>query len=251
MIATSRWARCSACSESRRVPVKRQMTMIEARPSITESRPKPSSATELARIAAVIAIAPSRGHVGEAEPGQRLGAADQAVALGQLELALMPRGARAARRRQAARATAVLIAPPRRVRGARRAAGGRRRSARRRRSCARGASWRGRPLRSVRRWWPTRFSARAGDPRQVADAQLLAVAQRERDQKPRRVGERLRTSAPPLPRASRSQALCGSPRHAAGPDTADRSDRRPQAQTNGRCAEAWASGSANVRVMAP
>jgi len=45
--------------ESRRVPVKRQMTMIDARPSITESSPKPSSATEPASIAAVIAIAPS------------------------------------------------------------------------------------------------------------------------------------------------------------------------------------------------
>ena len=45
--------------ESRRVPVKRQMTMIEASASIAESRPKPSSATEPARIAAVIAIAPS------------------------------------------------------------------------------------------------------------------------------------------------------------------------------------------------
>ena len=36
-----------------------------------------------------------------------------------------------------------------------------------------------------------------GDPRQVADAQLLAVAQGERDQKPRGVGERLRTSRRP------------------------------------------------------
>ena len=51
----SRCARCSVCAESRRLPVKRQMTMIEPRPSITESRPNPSSATELA----VIAIAPS------------------------------------------------------------------------------------------------------------------------------------------------------------------------------------------------
>jgi hypothetical protein len=32
----------------------------------------------------------------------------------------------------------------------------------------------------------------AGDPCQVADAQLLAVAQRERDQQPRRVCKRLR-----------------------------------------------------------
>ena len=59
VIATSRWARCSACSESRRLPVKRQMTMIEANPSIAESRPNPSSATEPARIAAMIATAPS------------------------------------------------------------------------------------------------------------------------------------------------------------------------------------------------
>ena len=41
------------------MPVKRQITITEASASIAESRPKPSSATEPARIAAVIAIAPS------------------------------------------------------------------------------------------------------------------------------------------------------------------------------------------------
>ena len=45
--------------ESRRMPVKRQITITDASASIAESRPKPSSATEPARIAAVIAIAPS------------------------------------------------------------------------------------------------------------------------------------------------------------------------------------------------
>ena len=41
------------------MPVKRQITITDASASIAESRPKPSSATEPARIAAVIAIAPS------------------------------------------------------------------------------------------------------------------------------------------------------------------------------------------------
>jgi hypothetical protein len=42
-----------------RVPVNRQKMMTLARPSMAESRPKPSSATELARTAVTIAMAPS------------------------------------------------------------------------------------------------------------------------------------------------------------------------------------------------
>ena len=59
LVATICSARRSACSDSRRVPLKRQITITEADASIAESRPKPSSATEPASIAAVTAIAPS------------------------------------------------------------------------------------------------------------------------------------------------------------------------------------------------
>ncbi len=136
------------------------------------------------------------GHVGEAEPGQRLRAADQAVALGQLEPALLPRGVRRlGDGRQLKRRGAherhlgefevrveqpaagvgqrveddLVLAPRAREAGA----------------AQRAQVVADEVLRS------------RGDPGEVADAQLLAVAQGERDQKPRRVGERLRTSRRP------------------------------------------------------
>jgi hypothetical protein len=57
--ATSFWARVSAASENIRVPVKRQMMMVLAKPSTALSRPKPISATEPAAMPATMATAPS------------------------------------------------------------------------------------------------------------------------------------------------------------------------------------------------
>src|SRR5687767_13910211 len=58
-MATSFWARCSAACENIRPPVKRQTMTRLASPSITESRPKPIRAIELAARPATIAIPPS------------------------------------------------------------------------------------------------------------------------------------------------------------------------------------------------
>ena len=44
--ATSLWARCSALSECRRVPVNRQITIADATPSMNEASPQPTSAIE-------------------------------------------------------------------------------------------------------------------------------------------------------------------------------------------------------------
>jgi hypothetical protein len=57
--ATSFCARCSATWEKTRSPVKRQTMITDATPSITESRPKPTSAIDDATIPAVMATAPS------------------------------------------------------------------------------------------------------------------------------------------------------------------------------------------------
>ena len=58
-IATRRWARCSACSECRRLPVKRQTITRLAKPSIAESIPNPTSAIDPATSPAASATAPS------------------------------------------------------------------------------------------------------------------------------------------------------------------------------------------------
>ena len=58
-MATSCWARCSAACENTRRPVKRQMMITLAKPSIAESSPKPTSAIEPATMPATIATAPS------------------------------------------------------------------------------------------------------------------------------------------------------------------------------------------------
>ena len=59
MTATALPARASAVSDRVRVPVNRHTMITLARPSMAESRPKPSSATDPAMTAAVIAMAPS------------------------------------------------------------------------------------------------------------------------------------------------------------------------------------------------
>ena len=59
MTATAFCARRSAVWDRVRVPVNRHTMMIDASPSMTESRPKPSSATDPAMIAAITAMAPS------------------------------------------------------------------------------------------------------------------------------------------------------------------------------------------------
>ena len=58
-IATSFCARCSAVWDITREPVKRQMMITLAKPSIAESRPKPTSAIEPAMTPAAIATIPS------------------------------------------------------------------------------------------------------------------------------------------------------------------------------------------------
>ena len=58
-MATSFWARCSAVWDITREPVKRQMMITLAKPSIAESRPKPTSAIEPAMMPATIATTPS------------------------------------------------------------------------------------------------------------------------------------------------------------------------------------------------
>jgi hypothetical protein len=57
--ATSRWARSSAACENTRWPVKRQMMITLAKPSIAESSPNPTSAIEPAARPAAMATAPS------------------------------------------------------------------------------------------------------------------------------------------------------------------------------------------------
>jgi hypothetical protein len=59
LTATSCWARRSEVGLASRVPVNRQITMMEAMASIPLSRPKPSSATDPAAMAAPIATPPS------------------------------------------------------------------------------------------------------------------------------------------------------------------------------------------------
>ena len=58
-IATSFWARSSAACEWIRAPVKRQMMIALAKPSIAESSPKPTSAIDPATMPDTIAIVPS------------------------------------------------------------------------------------------------------------------------------------------------------------------------------------------------
>ena len=159
MIATAFCARRSACSDRRRVPVKRQMMMIEASASMAESRPKPSSATELARIAAVIATAPSIGHVGEAQPRQQLRPPDQTVTCVLV--------GRVCRRRSCVAAGAYspaarewssdgLLGRSVCVDECAAGVGERVEDV----SCPRAGTSARPAVRSVRRWWPTRFSAR-------------------------------------------------------------------------------------------
>ena len=58
-IATRRCARRSACSDSSRRPLNRHTITRLAKPSIAESSPKPTSATDPATSPAAIATAPS------------------------------------------------------------------------------------------------------------------------------------------------------------------------------------------------
>jgi hypothetical protein len=57
--ATAFCARASAVSDRVRVPVNRHTMITLARPSMAESSPKPSSATDPAMTAAMMAMAPS------------------------------------------------------------------------------------------------------------------------------------------------------------------------------------------------
>ena len=119
--ATSFCARCSAAWENMRAPVKRQMMMTLAKPSIAESRPKPTSAIEAATMPAAMRDGALDGHPRERQPRQQPHAAAPA------RRSARGRSSRRARRRSAA-GSALMLARARRRR--RRAARGRGRSAR-------------------------------------------------------------------------------------------------------------------------
>ena len=134
------------------------------------------------------------GHVGEAQPRQRLRAADQPIALGQLERGSAAAGALAgAVGRVGSSSDGVLIARPRRVGGARRgvAAGVGQRVeddlVLAPRASEAGVAQRAQVV-------ADEVLGAAGDPCQVADAQLPAVAQRHAISQPRRITQRLCTS---------------------------------------------------------
>ena len=81
-MATSFCARCSAAWDSTREPVKRQMMMTLANPSIAESRPKPTSAIEPAMTPATSATTPSTLITpSDSQDSSRTRAASSAVAV--------------------------------------------------------------------------------------------------------------------------------------------------------------------------
>ena len=84
-MATSFWARCSAVWDITREPVKRQMMITLAKPSIAESRPKPTSAIEPAMMPATSATIALDAHHPEREPRQQPHPTGElAVALGEI-----------------------------------------------------------------------------------------------------------------------------------------------------------------------
>ena len=81
-IATSFWARCSAASESRRAPVKRQTMIALAKPSIAESMPKPIERDRAGEDAGDDRDRALGAHPDEAEPGEQLDPPDGVEVLG-------------------------------------------------------------------------------------------------------------------------------------------------------------------------
>ena len=205
-MATSFCARCSAVWDITREPVKRQMMITLAKPSIAESRPKPTSAIEPAMIAGDDRDDPLDAHHAQRQPGQQLHARGElAVALG-ADRRHGPRGGGrdaigsstdALMRSPAVAVTAASSARPRSVSPymtilpvARRAGQA-------------GDAQRARVV-------GDELLVAADDPRQVAHARRPALGQRDGDRQPRRIAQRLGAGCPRLqPRRS------GSPRRAA------------------------------------
>ena len=185
------------------MPVKRQTMIALAKPSIAESRPKPISATEPARMPARIAIEPSSVMYARLAHESSF----TRVARRPVGLAVDAAPRRSARRQ---RARGVLIARARR-----------RLDGRQERTAGAGdgvhdhlavaAAGDEPAVRSARRWWETRFSGALADPRDVADAQLVGLRERRGDRQARRVAERLgalgERRAPLVGQARRAQRL--------------------------------------------